>query len=121
VAGKNAIYFLAVGALSAFVLFPGKKKGKARCVKIRSRDDYRLYLGSTRSVKFPAAIVYHPDNVTAEKAAVFCGLTHEHGWTVMIVKASDYNQWSGENIEPGVVIMTSSKQGAFKKWAELAG
>lgn len=120
-AGKNFIYFLAVGALSTFVLFPSKKKGRARCVQIKSHDDYRLYLGSKSSVKFPVAIVYHPDNVTAEKAAVFCGLSREHGWTVMIVKASNYNQWSGENLEPGVVIMTSAKQGTFKKWAELVG
>jgi len=121
VAGKNGIYFLAVAALSSFVLFPGKKKGKARCVEIKSHDDYRLYLGSKSRVKFPVGIVYHPDNVTSQEARVFCGLSREHGWTVMIVKASDYSRWSGENIEPGVVVMTSSKEGVFKKWAEIAG
>ena len=119
-AGKNIIYYLAVGAISMFA-FGGKKKPKARCVEIKSHDDYRLYLGSKSGVKFPVAIVYHPDNVTAQKAAVFCGLTREHGWTVMIVKASDYKRWSGENIEPGIVVMTSAKQGTFKKWAELTG
>lgn len=119
-AGKNFIYFAAVGAISSFVLFGKKKKPKAKCTHVRTAGDFAQVMGAKSGIRFPAAIVYYPDNVSPEKAEAFCGLTIKANWTVVLMRTSDYNRWSGENVEPGIVVMASSGKGVFKKWSELA-
>ena len=116
-AGKNFIYFGAVAAISSFVLFGKKKKPKTSCMQVNTRNDLSRALGG--NARFPVAIVYYPDGVTPEKAEAFCRLTVLDNITVVLVKASNYNRWTGESVPAGIAIMSSPSKGAFKTWEEL--